>query len=85
MTKAKIMNLKSGDIVTVKEQQKSYGGTRYAIDIYPGDRIRVNNPDAPYVFKIPGNDSGFLSGYVLDAQGKEKECCGVKWANVAEL
>ena len=85
MTKAKIMKLKSGDIVTVKEQQKSYGGTRYAIDIYPGDRIRVNNSDTPHVFRIPGNDSGFLSGYVLDAQGKEKECCGVKWANVAEL
>ena len=85
MTKAKIVKLKSGDIVTVKEQQKSYGGTRYAIDIYPGDRIRVNKPDTPHVFRIPGNDSGFLSGYVLDDQGESIVCCGIKWANVAEL
>jgi hypothetical protein len=94
MTKAKIMKLKSGDVVTVKEQQKSYEfwkiseegkGYPCRMMIYPGTRIMVNHPSAPYVFRIPGNDGGFLSGYVLDDQGKKIVCCGVKWANVAEL
>ena len=94
MTKEKIMKLKSGDIVTVKEQQKSYEfwkiseegkGYPCRMIIYPGMRIMVNHPDAPYVFRVPGNDSGFLSGYVLDNQGETIVCCGIKWTNVAEL
>ena len=94
MTKAKIMKLESGDIVTVKEQQKSYEfwkiseegkGYPCRMMIYPGTRIMVNHPSAPYVFRIHGNDGGVLSGYVLDDQGESIVCCGIKWSNVAEL
>ena len=94
MTKAKIMKLKSGDIVTVKEQQKSYEFWKISAEgkgypcrmiICPGMHVKVNHPNAPYVFKVHGNDSGFLSGYVLDDQGETIVCCGVKWANVSEL
>ena len=94
MTKAKIMRLKSGDIVTVREQQKSYEFWKFSeegkghpcrLTILPGMHIKVDNPNAPYVFDIPGNDSGFLSGYVLNEQGEQIINCGIKWANVSEI
>ena len=81
MNRVKIKGLKKGDIVTVKENQRSYYDL---VTIKPGDQIEVNNPNAPYVFHVPGNDSGFLSGYVLQG-GKQVVPCGVKWANVQAI
>jgi len=75
-----IKRLQKGDFVTVKTKQRTYYDGIY---IVPGDLIEVNNANAPYVFHVPGNKSGFLAGFVI--RNGENVPCGVAWDNVAIL
>jgi hypothetical protein len=91
--RAKIKQIKAGDIVTVKQEQEAYYGSGM---IQPGDKIVVNDSCTPYVFHVPGNGDFFLSGYwIPQSEGmtmKNPYCgidqpntnhpCGIHWSNV---
>ena len=66
----KIKKLKTGDIIHVKENQKTYcmgynSGWPFYRTITPHDDITVENNQAPYVFKPrKGMHDCFIFGYV---------------------
>ena len=74
----KIESLKKGDIVYVKNQQRTY----YSNDerLSPDIPVTVNNPAAPYIRKLKDKHQCFLAGLVnIDG---EEFCCGIDYENI---
>ena len=84
----KIQKLKKGDIIHVKEAQKTYdwydcNKKDYVAElITPETDVRVNTAKAPYVRKTrKGMHDYFVAGYAII--NGEEFACGVDYENVA--
>ena len=82
----KIQSLQKGDIIRVKETQKTYSvgwknGSYLYKTITPGDDITVNNSKAPYVRKTRKDMHDYFVAGSVTVDGEE--CyCGIDYENV---